>query len=256
MSLFNTGYDGLEEAQERQKRMGSRIYNFILKEGETDVHFLTESPVTFDAHSVRKVKNGKEFFETVVCTGKGCKHCEDTNPTFKGAYLVYDYGTYVNKDKKEVENGIRLYVQGVTVLAQLKRLSEKYGLTNREYTIIRTGKEKSTSYSFDRGEKSEITEEEIREALPDAFADVYDGTEESLLEIVKSQVELMLPKSVSSDDEDDEEEDDIDDTIIGIDDDDDDDGVKFNSRLKRDSNRRGSSTSTKSAGKRKRVARK
>ena len=83
-----------------------------------------------------------------------------------------------------------MYVAGTRVITQLDRLHERYGLTNRDYTIVRNGKGTSTTYTFDRQDEDKLTKKEIAAMLPDNLADQYDGTMESLYAIIENSLEI------------------------------------------------------------------
>lgn len=221
MALFKRGYEAAREEKKRQdqqrEQLGKRLFRFFLgNDGdEATVRFLTEEPVNFEEHSVKTVKGGKERYNNVLCDGgKHCPYCEEGDkPSFKGAFLIYDYTPFEVKDekgkKKTVKGSVKLYVAGTKVLSQLDRLSNKYGLTSRDYEISRSGKGTSTTYIIERtDEKTSIDEDTIRKMLPDKLKDMYDGTEDSLYKIIEEQLEMYLPTSSKSNDEDEDDDDD------------------------------------------------
>lgn len=233
MAMFKKGYGAVKEEKERQDKAreaaGSKLWNFFLRDDgdEAPIRFLTEEPVTFDAHII---KNGKQF-ETIVCPGEGCEHCDDGEKTsFRGAYLIIDKRKVEITDKKtnkkkKVNAQLRLYIQGARVLSQLDRYSSKYGLTNRDYTIARTGSGQDTTYAFDPEEKSKVTKEEIKNLLPEKLRDEYDGSMDSLYAIVEDQLALMLAEAPDEDDDDDNEVDEREEksrrrALVDVDDDD------------------------------------
>jgi hypothetical protein len=61
--LFNRSYDAVKEEKKRQEKireeMGARLYTFFLKDDgdEADIRFLTEEPITFEAHTVNILLN-------------------------------------------------------------------------------------------------------------------------------------------------------------------------------------------------------
>ena len=212
-NLFNRGYEKANKEidkieQERKKREGRLWRLFLKRDGdEVDIRFLTEEPISFYEHTVKK---GNKF-ENIICTGEDCPLCEDDNPSFKGAYLVWDYTEYTDRNKKKHKGQLRLYVGGSRIVTQLERLSEKYGLTNRDWTVIRNGDGTATTYTFDRGDEYKLTRKEIENMLPDNYKEIYDGTAESLYTIVEKALQAELPsksKKRSDDDYDDEEYDD------------------------------------------------
>ena len=212
-NLFNRGYEKANKEidkieQERKKREGRLWRLFLKRDGdEVDIRFLTEEPISFYEHTVKK---GNKF-ENIICTGEDCPLCEDDNPSFKGAYLVWDYTEYTDRNKKKHKGQLRLYVGGSRIVTQLERLSEKYGLTNRDWTVIRNGDGTATTYTFDRGDEYKLTRKEIENMLPDNYKEIYDGTAESLYTIVEKALQAELPsnsKKRSDDDYDDEDYDD------------------------------------------------
>ena len=145
-SMFARGYGASRAEKERQDKarenMGKRLWRFFLKDDgeEADVHFLTEEPVNFYEHNI---KVGDNKFEQYTCTAASgsCPFCDDGDkPTYKGAYLIIDHRPYEYKDKdgnqKSGKDQVRLYVQGMKVVSQLDRISDRYGLSNRDVTRI------------------------------------------------------------------------------------------------------------------------
>lgn len=228
--IFARGYGASRAEKERQDKarenMGRKLYRFFLSDDgdEADVRFLTEEPVNFYEHNL---KRGDNKYEQFTCTGDDCEFCDDgERPTYKGAYLIVDRREYEYTDKdgkkKKGKNQVRLFVQGMKVVSQLDRISEKYGLSNRDVTIVRLGKGTQTTYTIERGDEEKLTEKEIRQLLPEKLRDSYDGTADSLMSIVEEQL-LMNTKGYETIKDDDEDEEDIDDgrdKLIGADEDD------------------------------------
>lgn len=229
-SMFKQGYSAVREEKQRQdearEKAGKNLYRFFLAEDgdEADVRFLTEEPVTFNEHNIKVTRNGKETFDSVVCCKDDCSLCANGDrPTFKGAFLVWDMRPYEYTDKdgkKQKGKGqLRLYVQGARVLSQLDRISSKYGLTNRVVTIIRLGKGTNTSYTIEKGdEDGKLSKAEIENMLPEKLRPMYNGTMESLYDIVKECLSNSMADS--TDDEDDEEEYDNRKNLVGVNDED------------------------------------
>lgn len=227
--IFARGYSASRAEKERQDKvrenMGKKLWRFFLSDDgdEADVRFLTEEPVNFYEHNV---KRGDNKFEQYTCTGDDCELCDDGDrPTYKGAYLIVDRREYEYTDKdgkkQEGKNQVRLFVQGMKVVSQLDRISEKYGLSNRDVTIVRLGKGTQTTYTIERGDEEKMTEKEIRQLLPEKLRDSYDGTVDSLMSIVEEQL-LMNTKDYTPDNEDSDDDEDEDDgrrNLIGVDDD-------------------------------------
>lgn len=204
---FKRGYKPLAKEAKRQEELRQqrkeRLYEFFLKDDrdEADVRFLLEEPCNVRIHQVqRRAANGKTYYENVICTeDNNCPYCnQGDNPTMKGATLVIDRRPYEYTDekgkKRTAQNTIKLFIQGTKVMGQLERISEKYGLTDRDVTIIRLGTGTGTSYTIERGDEEPITTKEIKNALPDWCRDQYDGTEDSLYDILEDQLTKMLAK--------------------------------------------------------------
>lgn len=237
-SMFKRGYEAAREEKKRQdenrEKMGKSLWRFFLaKDGdEAEVRFLTEEPINFYEHTVKRTVGGKERYDNIICTQDDCSYCANGDrPSFKGAYLVWDEREFETKDKngkKQKNKGsLKMYVQGTKVLSQLDRLSQRYGLTNRTYTISREGSGTSTTYLIDRGDEVEkLSKKEIENMLPEKLREDYDGTAESLYTILQNQLEMLVQDEstggFSSEDED-EDEDDEDSTKNLISDDEDED---------------------------------
>lgn len=217
-SMFARGYDASREEKARQDKarenMGKRLWRFFLKDDgeEAEVRFLTEEPVNFWEHNIKK---GSNQFEQYTCTGDDCPFCNDGDkPTYKGAYLIVDHREYEYKDKdsgktKKGKDQVRLFVQGMKVVSQLDRISERYGLSNRDVTIVRLGNGTQTTYTIERGDEDKLSQKEVRNLLPEKLRDEYDGKVSSLMDIIEEQL-MMRTKDYdpnNDDDEDEEEED-------------------------------------------------
>ncbi len=229
-SIFSKkGYKAVEEEKKRQENLRSLFRFFITGDGaEADVRFLTDSPITFLEHSVKTKRNGKDYYDNVICTSneRPCHLCEGGDrASFKGAYLIWDNRVYETKDengkKKKVKGSLKLYVVGTKVLSQIQRLYNKYGLLDREYTIVRLGEGTQTTYTFERGDKlAPLSEKEITDMLPENLRKIYDGTQESLQDCIIKVLESEIANvnKVNASDDDDEEEEDYDDALVGYDD--------------------------------------
>lgn len=259
--LFKRGYEAARDEKKRQdeirESMGKRLFNFFLTEDddEADIRFLTSEPVNFNEHTIKRKRNGREFYDTVLCTDSKCEYCEDGDrPSFKGAFLVWDYRTFEAKDSngktKKVKGSLKLYKAGTRIISQLDRLSSRYGLTDRVYTVSRTGSGTSTQYMFERGDElDELTEDEITAMLPEKLQELYDGTEQSLYDIIEEQLLMSLKEdssSNSSDDEDDDEDEEDNSNLVDYEDDDEDEEPPKKSSKKTD---KGSSSALKSKSK-------
>lgn len=219
MALFKKGYEAARQEKKRQEeareQMGKRLFRFFLSGdgAEAKVRFLTEEPINFNEHTVKVFKGGKERYDSFLCTGDSdCPYCEEGNKSsFKGAFLIWDYTEFEVKDssgkKKKVKGSLKLYVAGTRVLSQLDRLSNRYGLTERDYYISRTGTGTDTSYMIERTDDVvPLTKAKITNMLPEKLRDQFDGTMESLYSIVEEQLKMYLPDYDASSDEDDYED--------------------------------------------------
>lgn len=240
--MFNRGYKFAREEAERQEQaranVGKLIFEFFLKADkknrspEADVIFLTDEPINFYMHNIPKANNR---FESIVCgeaVSGECVDCEKGDkPSYKGAYLIYDERPYEYADKNgktvKKEGQIRLYFAGTRVMSQLDRINTKKGLLHRECTIVRTGIGTSTSYTIEAGDEIEFTRKELANLFADLHDDIkgmFDGSTESLYDIIEDQLHLrMRDENDEVEDEDNEEEDDYDDTLVGDEDEDEDD---------------------------------
>ena len=235
MGLFKRGYEASREEKERQDKArenaGKKLWRFFLSDDgeEADLRFLTEEPVNFYEHNLKK----GDRYEQYVCTGDNCQLCEDgERPTYKGAYLVVDRREYEYTDsngkKQKGKNQVRLFVQGMKVVSQLDRISDRYGLSNRDVTIVRLGKGTQTTYTIERGDEEKLSKKEIEQLLPEKLRAMYDGTMDSLYNIIEEQL-LMSTKDYApnNDDDEDEDEEEVKDTkrsrLINVDDDEEED---------------------------------
>lgn len=235
MAFFNKGYEAQREEKARQdearENMGKKLWRFFLPQPEknqtsveADVRFLTEEPINFYEHNIKSTRNGKEVFKQYTCTqDSNCPFCDDGDkPSFKGAFLIIDRREYEYTDKdgkkQHGRDQVRLFVQGARVVSQLDRISSKYGLSNREVTIVRLGKGTETTYTIEKGDKEKLSSKEIENLLPEKLRDDYDGTQDSLYEIVKEQLLMNTKDYDGSSDYEEEEEDDSDSGVIGVED--------------------------------------
>ena len=220
MALFKKGYEAARAEKKRQdemrEQMGKRLFKFFLggDGDEARVRFLTEEPINFNEHTVKVFKSGKERYDSFVCTDDNCPYCEEgLKASFKGAFLIWDYSEFEVTDssgkKKKVSGSLKLYVAGTRVLSQLDRLSSRYGLTDRDYYISRSGKGTSTTYMIERDDDvSPLTKAKITNMLPEKLREDFDGTMDSLYNIVEEQLKMYIPGyDDSCDNEEDEDED-------------------------------------------------
>ena len=190
--LFKKGFKAVAEETERREKAKEakkgKLFRFFLKKDEEDIpiRFLTEEPICFWEHTV---KEGTQF-STIPCTGDDCDLCADGNkPRYVSAWLIVDRreGKYKDKDgnEKTYKDRIKLLVRGMKDASILERLSKKYGLTNREYTVTRTGEGTSTTWNFDRGDNDKLTPKQL-EAILAQLPEKLSGM--SLEDIVIAQI--------------------------------------------------------------------
>jgi len=240
MSVFaRRGFKAHKQEEERRekekKQRQGKLWRFFLADGEEDIplRFLTEEPILFYEHSLKVGKN----YTNETCKGEGCEHCESGDrPSYKGAWLVTDGREREVKERKNgketgktitISDQVKLYVRGSKDIAKLDRLSRKFGLTSRPWFATKTGTDTSTSYELDRGEEDELTEKQIKNLLaklPEELRNHYDGSDDSLMDIVESQViddfELNPSEDTGRDeDEEDEDDEDLDDDVESVEDD-------------------------------------
>ncbi len=238
MGTFRRGYEEMRKEKQRQdeaaSNMNKKLFRFFIAQpergnstAEAEIRFLTEEPVNFYEHNIRSTRNGKEIFEQYTCSGENCPLCQDgDNPSFKGAFLVIDRRESSFKDRngnvQHVKDQIKMFIQGTKVVSQLDRISSKYGLSDMEVTLVRLGRGTETTYTVERGDLSPLNESEIEYLLPDKLKDQYDGSMESLYDIIEEQLEMNMygntpeqPSSSRTDNAEDEEENDND-AIIGV----------------------------------------
>lgn len=260
---FKRGFKAVDQEKKRQERVREertkQLWKFYLpKDGdEADITFLTEEPINFEEHNVRTFVKGKERFEGIPCIGKDCKYCEDGEKTsFKSAWLIVDHREYEYKDKngkkQTGKDQIRVFIHGIKVASQLDRLSKKYGILNRTLNMVRMGSDTSTTYTFEREGKKNYSPSEIEELLPEALREEYDGTTESLYDLLENQIIMLAGQNdYSSDKEDDEddEDEDYDDSLVDIDDEEEEDEEDERPRKNKGSKKVDKKSSKTSSGK-------
>lgn len=245
------GYKAVKEEEARRERareeMKGKLWRvFFPKNADEDfeipVVFLTDEPICYKEHVIRE--NGK--IENHTCTeDSSCPYCaEGDKPRFVGAFLVVDRSEVEVKDKKTkktkiVKDRLKLLVRGTTDLAKLERLDRKYGLTDIEWAIMKTGTDTSTTWNFDRGDEVEFTKKELDNIIPEQFKgmDFYD--------IVEAQI--LPSEHDEEDDEDDYDEDEVADGVVGMDEDEEDEDEE--DEAPRKSSRKSRTSSTKRKGK-------
>jgi len=218
MSIFKRGYivarDEAKKAEERRASFGKMIYEFYLTDDkdEAEVVFLNEEPVNCFTHNRISRRNGKEFFDTVVCTqDENCPDCNDgERATYKGAYLIVDLRPYEYKDdkgkKQTKEQTLRFYMPGNRIVTQLDRISTKYGLADSIMNIVRHGKGTKTNYIVENtNEEYSFSKKELETLMTDEVKKLYNGSEESIYDIIEQQLEIRL--SSTGEDADEEKED-------------------------------------------------
>jgi hypothetical protein len=218
--VFGRGYEQAEAERKRQEaqREGRRnkLWTFFLTEDNDEalVRFLTEIPINFYEHNMQVSIGGRSRWEGFTCLGeikKPCPLCENGDRAqLKGAYLVWDYREYEYTDekgkKRKASGQVRLYIAGPTIVNQLGRISKRYGLCKQDITVSRSGAKKGVTYNFNREAAAKgPSKTMIENALPEALRELYDGSLESLNNIIEEQLKLRFPEHDDEDDGDEED---------------------------------------------------
>lgn len=242
MRRVRRGFDAVKEVQKQQEggNRGKIFPLFLREDEETEVVFLSDTPILFYEHTI---KNGDKW-DSVICTGgteEGCSHCDDGEKARpKGALLVLDYREWeqtVYKDGKDTGKkrtlpfGLRLFARGMKDIQPLDIMNRRHGLLKWNWYLNRTGTGTQTSYSFDRGEETELTQEDwddIETLLPFEVQGKLDVTDpEQMADLVEYVVNPSFKFEWMEDEKDttkgkksrkDEYEDDYDDDLEDIDD--------------------------------------
>lgn len=241
MSIFKSGFNSVKAEAKRQEEvkasMGKQLFRLFVKANDTEgviIRFLNKEPVTFNEHSIQ---SGKKWINR-LCVGENCPYCaKDNRASYKGAFLVWDYRKYEDKEGKKKESGLRLYVAGIKVLTQLMRLAERNGrkvgdkskndgLLRYTYQLDRDGTGTSTSYTLAKDEPCDkLSAEEVIAMLPEKLREEYDNIddnnmEEVLEDIIMEQLKMTLGNNSSDDEENDakEDEDNDDDDYVDVED--------------------------------------
>lgn len=198
MSKFNRRggfktFEREEERKEQERSLGrNNIYGMFLREGEEDIpmRFLTDEPILGYFHSVPR--GGGKGLDDVPCTGTGCPECAlgENKRSYKGMWLVVDERPWERKLRKdgketgeveEVPHSVRILTRGSKDISVYNKKHEKFPLNEYTWEISRIGRDSSTSYSIERGEKEPLTPEETMEYL--------ELLPKGLLNYVKERVE-------------------------------------------------------------------
>lgn len=241
MSIFKSGFNSVKAEAKRQEEvkasMGKQLFRLFVKANDTEgviIRFLNKEPVTFNEHSIQ---SGKKWINR-LCVGENCPYCaKDNRASYKGAFLVWDYRKYEDKEGKKKESGLRLYVAGIKVLTQLMRLAERNGrkvgdkskndgLLRYTYQLDRDGTGTSTSYTLAKDEPCDkLSAEEVIAMLPEKLREDYgniddNNMEEVLEDIIMEQLKMTLGNNSSDDEENDakEDEDNDDDDYVDVED--------------------------------------
>lgn len=221
MSFFSTGFNNVREEQKRNeaaaKARKGQLFTFFLTANAPEgvIVFLHNEPITFPAHVVQE---GQRWNTKVCVASEGnCEYCaRGDTPSTKGGYLIIDRTPFEYTDasgKKKVNKGqIKLFLPGIRVLGQLDRKNTLKGLTGKEWYISRTGVSTSTVYDFESGEEVKLTAEEIGDLLNEElkrFTPKNDSPQEierAMMELLKNQLDKLLPYGHSNPEEEEEEE--------------------------------------------------
>lgn len=208
MGFFSKGFSNVREEQKRNeataKARKGQLFTFFLTANAPEgvIVFLHNEPITFPAHVVQE---GQRWNTKVCIASEGnCEYCaRGDKPSTKGGYIIIDRTPFEYTDasgKKKINKGqLKLFLPGIRVLGQLDRKNTLKGLTGKEWYISRTGTSTSTTYDFESGDSVEITASMIRDLLNEEikrFAPNNDSPQEierAMTELLKNQLDKLLP---------------------------------------------------------------
>lgn len=215
MAIFaNRGFKAIDKEIERQEQLkkeggSKKLFRFFLMNNKesAEISFLTEEPINYYEHSIQVYKGGKNTYDNVPCTGGDCPHCANgERASFKSAWLIVDHRERTYKDKEGnqqvAKDSVRLYVVGTKVAGMIQRKAQRYGLTTWRYLIERVGNGTATTYLIENEDKVTLSPQEIEELLPDFLKEQYDGTMESLYQMIENEIKKLAPKTHDFDTED------------------------------------------------------
>jgi hypothetical protein len=166
MSLFNRGYDDLEQIEKEieAKRSSNKVHRFWMPVGKTTrIVFLDDKPPVYEEHNPQINGSWKHWFTCNKMFGEPCSHCEaGTYAYTAGAYTIIDGTEWVDKKGKTHKNEKKLFVAKIDTLKKLKQISAKRGgLRGCVFEVSRTGdKSPGTGDMFDFEKK--LSEEELK----------------------------------------------------------------------------------------------
>lgn len=162
-------------SKEFEKReYAPEIWPGLRNDGDSIVVRFLENSTEFEGayfHMAQKVsQNGKKYFQRYLCLDQenespgSCPACvAGIQKSFKGfinvvwydapVYQKDDDGKLVKTNGEYVQTGVEdinaIWIQGITVFKSLHTLDLTYnGLTNNDFRIIRSGKDKKTQYNI------------------------------------------------------------------------------------------------------------
>lgn len=163
----------------KQNAARTRKPEFYVPEGETkQIRFREDDPVaSFQSYSFRA--GGK--WNSYTAPGEGEVDMFQQNglrPQFKVAYEIVDLDGYVAKKGKNagkrVKNIPSFWILGMRLYEQVAILREKYGsLTERTFSVTRTGSKTSTVYTILPEDPEEMPELDKIPSIKDKFASFY-----------------------------------------------------------------------------------
>jgi hypothetical protein len=182
-SLIQKGWGAAKKAMSESSNLTN---DFRFGDEPTLVKFLSNEPFTFKQHFLEK-KSGKKSY---VCIGKDCPLCRNLGdtPSNKFAFPI------VNLDAEGYPT--QLLVAGPRLCGMLEKLDadKRQGpLEKNYYTLARSGKGSSTSYSVqlvkarDLAEDFDLDHEDVEEFLTTVKAvgpeAIYVNSKQELLDI-------------------------------------------------------------------------
>jgi hypothetical protein len=156
--------------------------DFWLKDGESaPIQFLDAEPINFQVHFIQDKKGNWKVETCQLEAQKYCVMCQDgLHQVFQGAFKILDYRGSWDKKRMEFkydEPVEKLWMMNMTLLQQLHGITTKRGkaLDDMVLEVTRTGKNKKTTYNFERAYDEE---DEIME--PIEFESDFPSTEDCI----------------------------------------------------------------------------
>lgn len=183
-----------ETAEEHEIRRGSDDDVWVkgFRSGDTTIRILTPTPewITYREHYSRDIKAFFPCTEDSEC--RGCSSPEEATRKRSRKYAVNCLDT---------EGRLNVFKFGSRMFRQLKGREERAKtITNRDYTIMKSGQGMDTTYDVEAGEKYEIDDlpelidiVPLLEAAYDRAEALFDGEEKETVEEDEEPEEEAAP---------------------------------------------------------------